>query len=79
MLVAEDSSLINYLFCLENRTVLFEPRSAWRTLLDSGFFGGNAEQTALRADPISASDSNFQFWRCFLIDVRTFFEGNPEN
>ena len=50
-------------FIIEARTVLFEPRGAWRTLSDSGFFGGNSEQTALRADPISASDSDFQFWR----------------
>jgi hypothetical protein len=50
-------------FIIEARTVLFEPRSAWRTLSDSGFFGGNSEQTALRADRIFASDSDFQFWR----------------
>jgi len=34
-----------------------------RTLSDSGFFGGNTFVSALRADPISASDSDFQFWR----------------
>ena len=50
-------------FIIEARTVLFEPRGAWRTLSDSGFFGGNSEQTALRADRIFASDSDFQFWR----------------
>ena len=50
-------------FIIEARTVLFEPRGAWRILAESGFCGGNSEQTALRADPISASDSDFQFWR----------------
>ncbi len=50
-------------FIIEARTVLFEPRGAWRILSDSGFFGGNSEQTALRADRIFASDSDFQFWR----------------
>ena len=50
-------------FIIEARTVLFEPRGAWRTLSDSGFFGGNTFVSALRADPISASDSDFQFWR----------------
>ena len=41
---------------------------------------GQAEMgSALRADPISASDSDFQFWRCFLNEVRTFFDENPEN
>jgi hypothetical protein len=49
-------------FLIKDRTVLFEPRSAWRTLSDSGFFGGNTFVSALRADPISASDSDFQFW-----------------
>jgi len=50
-------------FIIEARTVLFEPRGAWRTLSDSGFFGGNTFVSALRADPISASDSDFQFLR----------------
>ena len=50
-------------FQIKDRTVLFEPRGAWKNLLDSGICGGNAEQTALRADRIFASDSDFQFWR----------------
>ena len=50
-------------FQIKDRTVLFEPRGAWRTLVDSGFRGGNAFVSALRADPISASDSDFKFWR----------------
>ena len=50
-------------FLIKDRTVLFEPRSAWRTLLDSGLFGGNSEQTALRADHIFGSEADFDFWR----------------
>jgi DNA invertase Pin-like site-specific DNA recombinase len=50
-------------FLIKDRTVLFEPRGAWKNLLDSGIFGGNAFVSALRADPISASNSDFQFWR----------------
>jgi hypothetical protein len=50
-------------FKIMDRTVFFEPRGAWKTLLDSGIFGGNAFVSALRADPISASNSDFQFWR----------------
>ncbi len=50
-------------FQIKDRTVLFEPRSAWRTLLDSGLFGGNSEQTALRADHIFASEPDFVFWQ----------------
>jgi hypothetical protein len=69
------SSLIIHIVALANE----EPRSAWRTILDSGFFGGNSEQTALRADPISASDSDFQFWRCLLDKVRNYFEQNPND
>src|SRR3989338_1442958 len=45
-------------FIIEARTVLFEPRGAWRILSDSEFFGGNTFVSALRADPISASDSD---------------------
>ena len=50
-------------FQIKDRTVFFEPRGAWKNLLNSGIFGGNAFVSALRADPISASDSDFQFWR----------------
>ena len=47
-------------FIIEARTVLFEPRGAWETLLDSGFGGGNSEQTALRADHIFGSETLFE-------------------
>jgi len=50
-------------FQIKDRTVLFEPREAWKNLLDSGIFGGNAFVSRLRRDPISASNSDFQFWR----------------
>jgi len=66
-------------FQIKDRTVLFEPRGAWKTLLDSEFGGGNASVSRLRRDPISASDSDFVFVRCFLDEVRTFFDENPEN
>jgi len=59
-------------FQIKDRTVLFEPRGAWRILADSGFFGGNTFVSALRADPISASDSDFQFWRRGCDEVRTY-------
>jgi len=55
-----------------------EPRSAWRILSESGFFGGNSEQEALRADHIFASEHDFVFWRCVLDKARTFFEMNPD-
>ncbi|MBU2036636.1 recombinase family protein [Patescibacteria group bacterium] len=50
-------------FIIEARTVLFEPRGAWRILSDSGFFGGNSEQTALRADHIFGVDLNSDLMR----------------
>jgi len=65
-------------FQIKDRTIFFEPRGAWRILLDSEFGGWNAEQTALHADNIFGGNLNSEFWRCFLIDVRTFFEQNPQ-
>ena len=50
-------------FQIKDRTVLFEPRGAWRILAESGFCGGNAEQTALRADHIFGENLNSEFWR----------------
>jgi hypothetical protein len=68
------SSLIIHIVALANE----EPRSAWRTLLDSGFFGGNSEQTALRADHIFGSETLFEKLRYSLYKIRTFFETNPD-
>ncbi|MFA6185558.1 MAG: recombinase family protein [Candidatus Shapirobacteria bacterium] len=50
-------------FIIEARTVLFEPRGAWRILSDSGFFGGNSEQTALCADHIFCGNLNSDLMR----------------
>ncbi len=56
-----------------------EPRGAWKTLLDSGFGGGNAEQTALRADHIFGSEALFENLRYSLYKIRTYFESNPDD
>ena len=47
-------------FQMKERTVLFEPRGAWRILAESGFCGGNVKQTALRADHIFGSETPFE-------------------
>jgi len=51
-------------FQIKDRTVLFEPRGVWKILAESGFCGGNAEQTALRADHIFGENLNSENWRC---------------
>jgi len=66
-------------FQIKDRTVLFEPRGAWKTLSDSGFFGGNAFVSRLRRDPVSASKNDFQFLRCVLDKVRMCFGQNPQD
>ena len=37
-------------FKIHNRTVLFEPRGAWKILAGFGFGGNSAQSSALRAD-----------------------------
>ena len=66
-------------FRIKDRTVLFEPRGAWKTLLDSGFGGGNALVSALRADLILRSETLFEKLRCVLNEVRMYFELNPDD
>ena len=66
-------------FQIKDRTVLFEPRGAWKTLLDSGFGGGNALVSRLRRDPALSVSSDFEFWRCVLNEVRMYFELNPDD
>ena len=60
-------------FQIKDRTVLFEPRGAWRILAESGFCGGNAEQTALRADHIFGSETLFENLRRVVDEIRTFW------
>jgi site-specific DNA recombinase len=50
-------------FFIKDRTLLFEPRGAWKTLSDSDFFGGNREQSRLWRDRLSASESDFVLLR----------------
>jgi len=47
-------------FQIKNRTVLFEPRGAWKTLLDSEFGGRNSLVSALRADPDLSVSLDFE-------------------
>ena len=47
-------------FQIKDRTVFFEPRGAWKTLLDSGFGGGNALGSRLRRDPDLRSETLFE-------------------
>jgi hypothetical protein len=46
---------------------------------DPVFFGGNAFVSALRADHIFGGNLNPEFWRCFLDEVRTLYEQNPQD
>jgi hypothetical protein len=51
-------------FQIKDRTVLFEPRGAWKTLLDFRFGGNSIHSSALRADPIFGGILNSEFLRC---------------
>jgi fluoride ion exporter CrcB/FEX len=66
--------VIIHIFALAND----EPNPLWRTLLDSGFLGGNSLVSALRADPISLPETIFPKLRYLLDKVRNYFEQNPE-
>jgi len=70
------------LFCIpptKSRFCKDSPRSAWKTLLDSGFGGGNAFVSALRADTDLHSETLFEKLRCVLNKVRLHFELNPDD
>ncbi len=46
-------------FQIKNRTVNFEPRSAWKILSESGLSGGNAGMSARSADQKGRSEMDF--------------------
>ncbi len=50
-------------FKIHNRTILFEPRGAWKILAGFGFGGNSAQSSALRADAFFRDNSQFQFVR----------------
>jgi len=50
-------------FQILNRTFLFEPHGAWKILFELGSGGNLPKSSALRADPIFASEPDFVFWR----------------
>jgi len=66
-------------FFIKDRTLLFEPRSAWRILAESGFGGGTSKQPAPCADHIFDGNLNSDFLRCLLDKVRNYFEQNPND
>ena len=45
-------------FKILGRTVLFDPRGAWKILAGFGFGGNSAQSSALRADPFFREDFN---------------------
>src|ERR1035437_5755261 len=50
-------------FQIKDRTVLFEPRGAWKTLLEFRFGGNSIHSSALSADPIFGGILNSEFLR----------------
>ncbi len=48
-------------FQIKDRTVLFEPRSAWRTLSDSGLFGGEFRTDGTSCRPYFCIRTRFHF------------------
>ena len=64
-----------FYFALANE----ESRGAWKTLLDSGFGGGSAHSSALRADQSFGGNLNSEFLRYTLNEVRMYFELNPDD
>jgi len=60
-------------FQIKDRTVLFEPRGAWRILMNSGFCGGNAKAPPLRGGSFGVLKTESEFLRCILKLARTEF------
>ena len=50
-------------FEIKERTVLFEPRGAWKTLLDSTLCGGSPFMSHLRCDTVSVLSTHTDFLR----------------
>jgi len=58
-------------FRIAERTLSFPLKNAW-------VIAEKYHAEAQRAEAISYDFTKSENWRCFLIDVRTFFEQNPE-
>ncbi|MEI8174973.1 MAG: hypothetical protein WCG28_03415, partial [bacterium] len=69
------SGVVNHNFVLAND----EPRGAWKILAGIGFGGNSAPVSRLQRDRISGGNSDFEFWRYLLDEVRMYFADNPDD
>jgi len=58
-------------FRIAERTLSFPLKNAW-------ILAGKYHAEAQRAEATSYDFAKSENWRCFLTDVRTFFEQNPD-
>ena len=63
-------------FKIHDRTVLFEPRGAWKILAGFGFGGNSAQSSALRADAFFGGNASPEFLRRVWYEVGTFIINN---
>jgi len=56
-----------------------EPRGAWKILAEFDFNKIPARPSALCADAFFRGDTQFNFVRCMLDKVRSYFEQNPND
>jgi len=59
-------------FRIADRTLFLDFKNPFKILAE-------AEPRLWRDEATIAQNPNFEIWRCFLDDVRTFFDENPEN
>ncbi|OHA66784.1 MAG: hypothetical protein A3C82_00765 [Candidatus Wildermuthbacteria bacterium RIFCSPHIGHO2_02_FULL_47_12] len=57
-------------FALIDKSFSFSPKKPFQILVE-------AEPRLWRGEVTIAQNPNSENWRCFLIDVRTFFDENP--
>ena len=66
-------------FIIEARTVLFEPRGAWKIIAGLGLSAKPDQPSALRAGPFFCGELSPDVLRCLLDKVRNYFAHNPND
>lgn len=66
-------------FRIAEQTLNFDFKNAWKMLENFNFSASTTSADKLRAEATIAPNLNFEFLRCLLDEIRTFFAENPDS
>jgi len=66
-------------FRIAEQTLNFDFKNAWKMLANFNLSARSLPTGQAGAEATIAPNLNFEFWRCLLDEIRTFFAENPDS